>query len=259
MKRSMATCFYATGRIPVQFLVGVTVLFAAFLATPAPVSARATVTFGRFTSAGRTIDYDWYHAASRKPAPAVLLLHGSAGYGGNRRWVEDCAHTLATRGFHVFAIHYFERTGDVAVASIPTMIARSPAWRETARDAITALTRKPQVDGGRVAVIGLSLGAYLSISIACRDTRVKAVVEFSGGIPHGLPMDIHRMPPVLVLHGDADRIVPVTEAFKLIRWLKSIRCRIESRIYRGEGHMFSRRASADADRCLLRFLGRCLN
>ncbi len=45
--------------------------------------------------------------------------------------------------------------------------------------------------------------------------------------------------PVLVLHGDADRVVPIEQAEQLIGAVRAAGGTVESRVYPGEGHGWS--------------------
>ena len=79
----------------------------------------------------------------------------------------------------------------------------------------SATPRRPDVDRKRIGLASASLGSWVSVSVAARDRRVSAVVEYYGGLPEWEELDLTRLPPVLILHGDADRNVRVEEAYKL--------------------------------------------
>jgi dienelactone hydrolase len=87
-------------------------------------------------------------------------------------------------------------------------------------DAITHASAPPGAGGQPVGLIGFSLGAYLALSVAAQDARVGAVVECLGGLPGLLAPGLRTMPPVLILHGGADPLVPVSEARALVRLLR---------------------------------------
>ena len=85
----------------------------------------------------------------------------------------------------------------------------SPVWTRTVSDSISFATRRPDVDPKRIGLCRLRRWARGS---RCRwrhgDRRVSAVVENFGGLPEWEDLDLGRLPPVLILHGDADRNVP---------------------------------------------------
>jgi carboxymethylenebutenolidase len=157
----------------------------------------------------------------------------------------------------VALVHYFDRTGS-RWASLPAIFQNFPVWMETLSDALTFAAGRPGVDGGRLGVVGISLGAALGLSQAVGDPRIKAVVDYFGPVPEGSLQGAARLPPTLVLHGAADPIVPVSNARALEGFLKAKGIPHEVRIYPGEGHGFSGAAQADATARAAAFLDRHL-
>lgn len=142
-------------------------------------------------------------------------------------------------------VRYFERTGHSWVS--PSLIQTNfLEWLQTLEDAISHVVQQPGVDQERVGLLGFSLGAYLALALATRDSRIVAVAEFFGGLAEPFAENASRLPPVLVLHGDQDPIVPVQEARKLEQVLKANRIPHEMRIYPGQGHHFTGLAQMDA-------------
>ncbi len=188
-----------------------------------------------FQSGGKSIRLDAYlpdtHGA---PVPAVVALYGA---GGNVSGMERYASTLAAQGFAVYLLHYFDRTGTES-ADKPTILRNFPLWMKTLWDAISFVEEQPQVDGKRIALLGFSLGAYLSLANSAIDHRVQAVVEFFGGMPKEMNLFMRRLCPVLILHGEADATVPVEEAYQLQKLLEKKGIAYEIKIYPGAGHGF---------------------
>lgn len=204
-----------------------------------------------FTTGSHTIAIEIFTPAAQGRFPAVVALHGSGGLHGGG--FADPARLLAASGFAVLVPHYFERTG-TTWADDRTIRREFPTWMETIGDAITFAAQQAQVDAARLGLLGFSLGAYLALSVAATDQRVRAVVEYFGGLPEELEADVTRLPPVLILHGDADPIVPVSEAERLVRLLQRTRTPFEKQIYRGAGHGFSGMTMLDAAQRTLSFL-----
>ena len=127
----------------------------------------------------------------------------------------------------------------------------------TIGDAITFAAQHTSVDAKRVGLLGFSLGAYLALSVASVEPRVKAMVEFFGGMPEELH-GFTRMPPVLILHGEQDRVVPVTEATRLQRLLVRAGVPCEMKLYPGAGHGFNGYQLLDAGQRTIQFLQRYL-
>ncbi len=168
------------------------------------------------------------------------------------------ASMLATQGFAVYVLHYFDRTGDERVSDKATILRNSPAWLKTIWEAMNFVEKQPQVDTKRIGLLGFSLGAYLALTIAAFDSRVQAVVEFFGGFPKEIKLFMRRLCPVLILHGEADTTVPVQEAYDLKELLERRELPYEIKIYPDAGHGFSGEVWRDAGLRTLNFLKRYL-
>ncbi len=198
-----------------------------------------------FQSGGKPIRLDAYlPAAADGPVPAVIALYGA---GGSASGMERYAGLLAAQGFAVYLLHYFDRTG-IESADNQTLVKQKivkqkimrnfPLWMKTLWDATSFVETQPPVDGERIALLGFSLGAYLALANSAIDHRVKAVVEFFGGMPKEMNLFMRRLCPVLILHGEADATVPVEEAHQLQRLLEKKGIPYEIKIYPGAGHGF---------------------
>jgi dienelactone hydrolase len=188
------------------------------------------------------------------PVPAVIALHGA---GGNVSGMERYASVLAAEGFAVYLLHYFDRTG-TEPADLQSMKRNFPLWMKSLWDAISFLETQPQVDHERIGLLGFSLGAYLSLANSAIDPRVKAVVEFFGGMPKEMRLFMRRLCPVLILHGETDPTVPVEEAYQLQKLLEKKGIAYEIKIYPGAGHGFEADIWSDAGLRSLQFLRKYL-
>jgi carboxymethylenebutenolidase len=208
-----------------------------------------------FRSGGKTIRLDAYlPEATGGPVPAIIALHGAGrGVSGMERY----AGMLAAQGFAVYLLHYFDRTG-IESADKPvvkqTIVRNFPLWMKTLWDATSFVEAQPPVNGERIALLGFSLVAYLSLANSAIDHRVKAVVEFFGGMPKEMNLFMRRLCPVLILHGEADQTVPVEEAYRVQRLLEKKGIPYEMKIYPGAGHGFESETWHDAGLRSLQFL-----
>ena len=207
-----------------------------------------------FVSGDKHISIEHYAAGKLGLRPAIVLVHGS---GGPLRGIDPFARQAAEMGVHVFLVHYFERTGHTWVS--PSMIQEFfLQWLVALEDAISYIAAQHSVDPQRIGLLGFSLGGFLSLALATRDSRIAAVAELFGGLPEHFAADARQMPPVLILHGERDTVVPVGEAQRLEAVLKQHRIPYEMKIYPNQGHHFTGIAQLDAMRRVAMFFRRFL-
>ena len=165
--------------------------------------------------------------------PAALLLHGLSST--KERMSDSIGRALASRGIASLAIDlplHGVRDGDIRELSPLRPLAIVAKWKLAMTDSVAALdylAAHPGVDGSRLAVIGYSLGAFLSVQVASDDARVEAVVLAAGGdLPDDLPFQkmvrtvadpvkaIRRLnKPILMVNGQYDRTVRPAQAKRL--------------------------------------------
>jgi dienelactone hydrolase len=202
-----------------------------------------------FTSNGKPIRIDHYPPNHAGSSPAMILIHGS---GGPLHGLDPFASQAAMFGLHVFVLHYFERTGHNWVA--PSQIeSHFLDWLETVKDAVSFVAGQPGVDASRIGLLGFSLGAFLSLSLATQDSRIAAVAELFGGLPEQFAKDAGNLPPVLILHGAQDTTVPIDRAHELERILQQHKIPYQIKIYPDQGHVFRGLAQLDAMRRVAQF------
>lgn len=217
-----------------------------------PTDSEIRETKGSFESQGKAISVEKFEPKSAGRHPAILILHGAAGMAIGGPEFREFARELARRGYVAHIVHYFDQTGTVSAddAAIGKLFS---AWMLTIGDALTTVSKQDNVDPARLGLLGFSLGSYLSLSVASHDRRVSAVVEYFGGLPDLFAWNLKRFPPTLILHGDADPVVPVSEARKLEKLLGEKKFPFEIRIYPGQGHRFRGDDDKDAYERSLRF------
>lgn len=210
-----------------------------------------------FVSAGHRIRVETFAPEGTGRFPAVLVLHTSAGTLIGKGALEHFSRRLAEQGMVAFFVRYFDRTntlfaGDRAIKEL------SPLWVKTVEDAVGFAAAHPRVDARAIGIFGYSLGAFIAVAESSRDPRVKAIVEIAGGIFEGFAGHLQRLPPALIVHGRADRRVPVARAIELERAAHRLGARPEVKIYEGEGHLLTGSAAEDATRRAIDFLGQAL-
>lgn len=114
----------------------------------------------------------WFVRAPGRPRGTVVVLHG----------VSECkivglplAKRLHDRGYHVF-LYDARRHGD----SGGSFCTYGFYEKHDVSTVITHLERRPDVETGRIGVMGASMGAAVAVQVAAVDPRVAAVVAESG-------------------------------------------------------------------------------
>jgi phospholipase/carboxylesterase len=79
------------------------------------------------------------------------------------------------------------------------------------------LLRRHGLDEGRLALVGFSQGTMMSLLVGPRRAHPPAaILGFSGALlgAEDLPREARGRPPVMLVHGDADDVVPVDALFQ---------------------------------------------
>jgi hypothetical protein len=166
--------------------------------------------------------------------PAALLLHGFTSR--KERMAEGIGRALLTRGVATLSIDlplHGAREGSIEQLSMRNPLQLIGAWRlalADARHSLDYLSQLAAIDPKRLAMVGYSLGAYLTVVAAADDTRVRAIVLASGGdLPEKTPFatlvraaaDPSRAVrklggrPLLMVNGRYDRTILASQAERL--------------------------------------------
>ena len=76
------------------------------------------------------------------------------------------------------------------------------------------------------------------MAVAGANPKVQALVEFYGGVPTIVERPITRLPPTFILHGEADEVVPVQEAYALEDFVQTRAPSYAMKLYPGAPHGF---------------------
>jgi len=235
-----------------------------------------------FDSDGHRLVGVLYLIRGEEPAPTVLLLHGCPGLEKNL----DLAVRLREAGWNSLVFHYrgcWGSAGRYDLRSIPRDVIA----------AVDYLAGCPRVDPGRIAVLGHSLGGWAAMVTAAAEPRLRAVAVYGAPARLGaaLRLSPDRVEeeftrflattpeefagqaavvtertdaltaagaigprPLLVVHGTADRWVPVTQARELRERAGSC-CRYVE--VEGADHAFSRHRAELADLVVGWLRGEC--
>lgn len=219
-------------------------LIAAFVALMIAMAATARSarawTQGEFQSAGKAVEENHCAPAGAGPFPAVIMLHGAGPRNMETEDFEDFCANLAEHGYYAEFLEYYSQTDAASPGDIDGMMRNFPTWMNEINSGVEALKKNPSVDAKKIGLMGYSLGAYLALGYgATYPDQVGAIVEYYGGLSPALYPRAATMPPVLILHGDIDRIVPVSIARDLDRELTRAGRAHEMKVYPGAEHGFN--------------------
>ena len=108
------------------------------------------------------------------------------------------------------------------------------------------------------ALVGFSQGTMMSLHVGLRrEKRLAGIVGFSGLLPgvETLRDEIRSKPPVLLIHGDADPMVPFEMMDRAESALKAVGVDVDSYAARGVGHSIDGHGLEKCARFLLRAFG----
>lgn len=214
------------------------------------------------TVGGRSLHGWWIPSRGGERRPLVVLVHG---WGRNVERMLPYLPMLHPHGFHLLAFdarHHGLSDADSHASMLK--------FSQDIRAAIDYAAARSEVDTGRIAVLGLSIGGSAAIHAAAHDHRIRAVVTAGSFadprdamvtfgraqwlVAPALPLAFRfmewrigaRMAEIapeavigraaarfLLVHGDADTVVPVAHAHRLAA---TAGARSELWIMPGRGH-----------------------
>ena len=246
------------------------------LSSGAEAKITADVVYGH--KAGMALVYDVFHAAEPNGAGVLFMVSG----GWFSRWVPPAerldwfAHLLDA-GFTVFAVHH----GSAPRFKVPEAVADV----RKALAHIRANADQFGIDAARLGVHGGSAGGHLSLMLGLApegDDTVQAVVAYFPPVDLDgivgpserfpaldfdpqLAADVSPIhfasaddPPVLLIHGDKDELVPLTHSERLHDALEDAGSVCELMIIEGAEHGFRGAAQQQARAATAEFFAKHL-
>jgi polyhydroxybutyrate depolymerase len=159
--------------------------------------------------AGRTVLLDAPAAASDRPAPLVLALHGFRSSPEDMRDGTGLAELARTDGVVVVYPQGHDGVELLGTSGVGWDMRPSETTdRDFVRDLLDQLERERCIDRRRIYVTGMSNGGFLASLLGCQlADRLAAVAPVAGALDLGTCAPARRV-PILLLYGTADTVVP---------------------------------------------------
>jgi len=166
--------------------------------------------------------------------PGLLVLQE---WWGVNDHIRDIARRLEDEGFITLPVDMYDGvvTKDPEVARGLMMAMDKSEAMEKLDAAVRTLKANPGVSN--VGAIGFCLGGFLTLSLACTNSDLKAAVAFYGNVPPDTSLSKVRA-PILYVYGEKDHHIPASEIDRLERYMKSAGKTCEVLRYPKSDHAF---------------------
>jgi dienelactone hydrolase len=181
--------------------------------------------------------------------PAVILLHGSGGIGGEGGMVEEWSTEFNRLGIATFALDSFAARGIVSTVIDQTQLARLNMVADAYR-ALDLLAKHSRIDSSRVAVMGFSRGGQSALYSAmnrlygtplgpANNLRFAAHLAFYPDCTttYNADTDVSDE-PIRILHGSADDYNSVVPCRAYVERLAKAHKDVKLIEYAGAYHVF---------------------
>jgi dienelactone hydrolase len=180
--------------------------------------------------------------------PAVVLLHGSGGVGGN---LLDWENELNSMGLATFVLDAFTGRGIASTSANQALLGRLAMTYDAYR-ALEILEKHPRIDPRRIALMGFSRGGQGALYASARRFQrmhgPASGLDFAAYVPFYASCgtrfvedeDLSRK-PIRMFHGAADNYVPVVPCREYVQRLKAKGIDVALTEYPGAHHVFDGR------------------
>ncbi len=193
------------------------------------------------TPAGRVLVESFGNCANAT-CPAVVILSGSKGFGASV--YDEIGQTFRTAGLNAYLVHVLSAADLDAIATAGNARTRIayyaqglPGWTSAVQGVSAYLESQPR-HGGKVGVLGISLGAQIASAASVGRSDIGALVLVDGGFPNGYSKPIRPLPPLLLIWGSADRTFPLSIGRELQRTAQQLGGPVTLDAYEGGAHDF---------------------
>jgi phospholipase/carboxylesterase len=102
---------------------------------------------------------------------------------------------------------------------------------------IDAQLEEHGLDEADLAMVGFSQGTMLALHVGLRrQRRIAAILGYSGKLTGAATLEPVTRPPVLLIHGSADQVIPVAALHEAKAALERLQIQVEAHVCPGLGH-----------------------
>ena len=202
------------------------------------------IEYATFMSHGKAVSCAVYDA--HDATATIIFLRGASP--ADLAFARMEARLFAEHAFRVLLVDYLTVTPNLELTA--TNYRR---WGQAVEDIVGDLHARPLPRARKIALIGQGVGASVALLAGSRKLGVEVIAEWSGLLPNQFFSQVQNLPPLLILHGEQDKQVPIVNARQLVRLceLKDFTC--EAGLYPDEGHVFSSKATESVNQRVLTF------
>lgn len=224
------------------------VIIAALAISFLPAGANAQAPLQEFTvpTASGGILVESFGNCANATCPAVVILSGSKGFGA--AVYDEIGQTFRAAGLNAYLVHVLSvadldaiATAGSARARIAYYAQRLPDWISAVQGVAAHLEGQSR-HGGKVGVLGISLGAQIASAASVERSDIDALVLVDGGFPNGYSQPVRSLPPLHLIWGSADQTFPLSIGRELQRTAQQLGGPVTLDVYEGGGHDFFLRA-----------------
>ena len=183
-----------------------------------------------------------YVAAPSTTAKCPALIVVQEWWGLNDH-IKDIARRFAAEGYVAIAPDLYSRMGHVQTTDskeagrLMSKLKEDEVLSDLSAT-VTYIQKAPEVDAGRVGVIGFCMGGGYALTLPCVNEGVKAAVPFYGPIPNPDTPIQSLGCPILYIYGEDDGWITKADVDRLAGALKKYNKPGEVKTYPGASHAF---------------------
>lgn len=205
------------------------------------VSSMALAQGQHVTYSVNQVDYEGYYVSAGDNAPLVLLLHD---WDGLTDYEVKRAEMLKTQGYSVFAADLFGKgVRPTEVKDKKQHTGELYKDRTKMRSLMNGALEKAISLGGNennTLAMGYCFGGAAVLELARSGAKLKGFASFHGGLNTPESQNYSKVSgPILVMHGTADAVIPMSQFADLATRLEAENVEHEMVTYGGAPHAFT--------------------